>query len=246
MLFMTCRKGIAPKGRSYKQGRAALRDLFRRSAPGRDWRFPRIGRARVRSYESRQRKRRRAHSEIPMQEKRPTGGGPLTLITTASGAPGEIRTPDPQVRSLVLYPTELRAREKRNCAESVPNPSIRSRLLPSRRSKRIAPKSFLQRRRERPGALRRARKPEVGANAQALAETRGEAGCLRAIGSHPAERLGAKRQGRKSRSRNQRSWRRLRVRRDVCEPSARIPPNALARSDKAGNPEVGASEAGGD
>ena len=29
------------------------------------------------------------------------------------GAPGEIRTPDPQVRSLVLYPTELRA-QKRN------------------------------------------------------------------------------------------------------------------------------------
>ena len=29
------------------------------------------------------------------------------------GAPGEIRTPDPQVRSLVLYPTELRARMKR-------------------------------------------------------------------------------------------------------------------------------------
>jgi hypothetical protein len=26
-----------------------------------------------------------------------------------SGAPGEIRTPDPQVRSLMLYPTELRA-----------------------------------------------------------------------------------------------------------------------------------------
>jgi hypothetical protein len=26
------------------------------------------------------------------------------------GAPGEIRTPDPQVRSLMLYPTELRAR----------------------------------------------------------------------------------------------------------------------------------------
>ena len=26
------------------------------------------------------------------------------------GAPGEIRTPDPQVRSLVLYPAELRAR----------------------------------------------------------------------------------------------------------------------------------------
>ena len=28
----------------------------------------------------------------------------------ANGAPGEIRTPDHQVRSLVLYPTELRAR----------------------------------------------------------------------------------------------------------------------------------------
>ena len=29
-----------------------------------------------------------------------------------SGAPGEIRTPDHQVRSLVLYPAELRARRK--------------------------------------------------------------------------------------------------------------------------------------
>src|SRR5262245_15586261 len=28
----------------------------------------------------------------------------------ASGAPEEIRTPDPQIRSLVLYPAELRAR----------------------------------------------------------------------------------------------------------------------------------------
>ena len=26
-----------------------------------------------------------------------------------NGAPGEVRTPDPQVRSLVLYPAELRA-----------------------------------------------------------------------------------------------------------------------------------------
>src|SRR5207253_1815567 len=30
--------------------------------------------------------------------------GPLS-----GGAPGEIRTPDPQIRSLVLYPAELRA-----------------------------------------------------------------------------------------------------------------------------------------
>ncbi len=28
------------------------------------------------------------------------------------GAPGEIRTPDPLVRSQVLYPTELRARSE--------------------------------------------------------------------------------------------------------------------------------------
>src|SRR5450631_187654 len=29
--------------------------------------------------------------------------------TKGNGAPGEIRTPDPQIRSLVLYPAELRA-----------------------------------------------------------------------------------------------------------------------------------------
>ena len=34
--------------------------------------------------------------------------GPLYL-----GAPGTIRTSDPQIRSLMLYPAELRAREKR-------------------------------------------------------------------------------------------------------------------------------------
>ena len=31
-------------------------------------------------------------------------------LLSKNGAPGEIRTPDHQVRSLVLYPTELRAR----------------------------------------------------------------------------------------------------------------------------------------
>jgi hypothetical protein len=30
-----------------------------------------------------------------------------------NGAPGEIRTPDPLVRSQVLYPAELRARRER-------------------------------------------------------------------------------------------------------------------------------------
>src|SRR6187402_1362114 len=38
-----------------------------------------------------------------------------------NGAPGEIRTPDPQVRSLMLYPTELRAQQPR----SVPTPGTR-------------------------------------------------------------------------------------------------------------------------
>jgi hypothetical protein len=35
----------------------------------------------------------------------------LTMIERACGfgAPEEIRTPDPQIRSLVLYPAELRA-----------------------------------------------------------------------------------------------------------------------------------------
>ena len=33
------------------------------------------------------------------------------IAAAKNGAPGEIRTPDHQVRSLVLYPTELRARE---------------------------------------------------------------------------------------------------------------------------------------
>jgi hypothetical protein len=32
------------------------------------------------------------------------------------GAPGRIRTSDPQIRSLVLYPAELRARASAECA----------------------------------------------------------------------------------------------------------------------------------
>ncbi len=34
----------------------------------------------------------------------------IVANTTNNGAPGEIRTPDPLVRSQVLYPAELRAR----------------------------------------------------------------------------------------------------------------------------------------
>ena len=33
----------------------------------------------------------------------------ISIRTKAYGAPEEIRTPDPQIRSLVLYPAELRA-----------------------------------------------------------------------------------------------------------------------------------------
>ena len=42
------------------------------------------------------------------------GDARLFLITCpGNGALGKIRTPDPQIRSLVLYPAELRARADR-------------------------------------------------------------------------------------------------------------------------------------
>ena len=37
--------------------------------------------------------------------------GPQGALCHGYGAPGEIRTPDPQVRSLILYPAELRAQK---------------------------------------------------------------------------------------------------------------------------------------
>src|SRR5260221_451236 len=36
--------------------------------------------------------------------------GEIDQVQRLTGAPEEIRTPDPQIRSLVLYPAELRAR----------------------------------------------------------------------------------------------------------------------------------------
>src|SRR5262245_64590284 len=36
--------------------------------------------------------------------------GEINQVQRLTGAPEEIRTPDPQIRSLVLYPAELRAR----------------------------------------------------------------------------------------------------------------------------------------
>ena len=38
------------------------------------------------------------------------------------GAPEEIRTPDPQIRSLVLYPAELRARFSQEAFEGAGRP----------------------------------------------------------------------------------------------------------------------------
>ena len=46
------------------------------------------------------------------------GLGSQAGIARKYGAPGEIRTPDPQVRSLMLYPTELRA-HARECNKPV-------------------------------------------------------------------------------------------------------------------------------
>ena len=50
-----------------------------------------------------------------------TSHGANIMPCNKSGAPGEIRTPDHQVRSLVLYPTELRARGK-TCLLEHPSP----------------------------------------------------------------------------------------------------------------------------
>jgi hypothetical protein len=39
----------------------------------------------------------------------------FNIVSAKNGAPGEIRTPDHQVRSLVLYPAELRAHGLLDC-----------------------------------------------------------------------------------------------------------------------------------
>jgi hypothetical protein len=44
-------------------------------------------------------------------------------VTDLDGAPEKIRTPDPQIRSLVLYPTELRALLANHAGESLPQPN---------------------------------------------------------------------------------------------------------------------------
>ncbi len=47
-----------------------------------------------------------------------TENGPekVTVFNGFIGGPGAIRTPDPQIRSLMLYPAELRVRNNRRCS----------------------------------------------------------------------------------------------------------------------------------
>ena len=47
-------------------------------------------------------------------------GAEKSGIADLFGAPEEIRTPDPQIRSLVLYPAELRARLAQSRRKMVP------------------------------------------------------------------------------------------------------------------------------
>jgi hypothetical protein len=50
-------------------------------------------------------------------------GPPVSKLSI--GAPEEIRTPDPQIRSLVLYPAELRARRAGSVPERANPPGTR-------------------------------------------------------------------------------------------------------------------------
>jgi hypothetical protein len=43
----------------------------------------------------------------------------MIVFQTLAGALGEIRTPDPQIRSLMLYPAELRARSRKTLLRSM-------------------------------------------------------------------------------------------------------------------------------
>jgi hypothetical protein len=50
----------------------------------------------------------------------PTAPVFFLLYQAPIGAPGETRTPNPQIRSLVLYPIELRAPQGRGCSGRPP------------------------------------------------------------------------------------------------------------------------------
>ena len=64
-----------------------------------------------------------------------------------NGAPEEIRTPDPQIRSLVLDPAELRARIEAKGAEPIEDiPQRQARALAPRDLAPLSPKSAISRR----------------------------------------------------------------------------------------------------
>ena len=91
--------------------------------------------------------------------------GCRSTLPRLSGAPGEIRTPDHQVRSLVLYPAELRARRRRimrevantvNLEQSCRSvePRVLLRPLLHRRTKKAAPRATFSVLAEREGFTR--------------------------------------------------------------------------------------------
>ena len=62
---------------------------------------------------------------VAIEPKHPYG---YMILLEKNGAPEEIRTPDPQIRSLVLYPAELRAPlASRRISGATPKAQPRSR-----------------------------------------------------------------------------------------------------------------------
>src|SRR5262249_6353543 len=68
------------------------------------------------------------HNAGAWKQTRLVGSRKITNSNTY-GAPEEIRTPDPQIRSLVLYPAELRALASAECAyEAAHSYSVQAKL----------------------------------------------------------------------------------------------------------------------
>jgi hypothetical protein len=80
-----------------------------------------------------------SHDQVP-ETKKPTG---ISVGFSLNGAPGEIRTPDHQVRSLVLYPAELRAHWNIKRAANYPlSQQTRQRLNGGERGIRTLDQAF--------------------------------------------------------------------------------------------------------
>jgi hypothetical protein len=72
------------------------------------------------------------HSVYPPRTARCNGGELAWYLTKIeNGAPGEIRTPDPQIRSLMLYPAELRARRHHHSGWCAAKTVLRRTVLPA-------------------------------------------------------------------------------------------------------------------